>query len=752
MTPNTENAAKEEGSKPLPSSQFWVLQLQMAKSDHKEFWDYGKKVEQRYKNSKDSAQKHSRGKKLQILYSNTETIKAALYARTAKPDVRQRFTQQKNALARTAGDMMERVLSYCSDTTSHDRAFRKGVHDLALPGRGVVWLEYEPQLGTDEKGAEIIVDQKVDDTFVYYRDFLHSPARCWADVWWIARRKLMTRDDMRDAGFKAAESIPLNWMPELEGGKEKEVPDALKRAEVWEIWHKSKKERIFVVEGHPTVARVDPDPYGLSNFWPCAEPCQALTSNDTLIPCALFTQYEDQADDLDEITERISKLTRALKRRGVYDASIKELRRLSKANDNEFVPCENFAAFAATGGLKIAFQTEDLKPIADALLGLYQQRDQLIQSIYEITGISDIMRGSSDASETLGAQQLKAQFGSARIKTMQQDVQRWIRDTLRIKAELVAEHFEPQTLLAITGYELETEAERAADEAQEQAQKMQEWQMAVQQAVQTGQQPPPQPMPEEEDDTEEEPTIDAVVQLLRDDKMRSYQIDVETDSTIFQDAEQEKASRTELLTAMAGFVQQWAPVSQGSAPMMKLGFDMLEFGVRGFQAGRHLEDALEECREALMEAEENPQPPPPDPAVEREKLKMEGDAKRLDADMQLKGMDMELKKMDLQSKGTELEIKRQSMAMDQEAKASELGFKRQQMEMDLTGKRMGLEYEVMAREGDAEKAKKNYEDTSRRLQDTIKLEQIKSEQKQKQPKKVVFERGPDGRITGAVVS
>ena len=120
--------------------------------------------------------------------------------------------------------------------------------------------------------------------------------------------------------------------------------------------------------------------------------------------------------------------------------------------------------------------------------------------------------------------------------------------------------------------------------------------------------------------------------------------------------------------------------------------------------------------------------------------------------MQLKGMDMELKKMDLQSKGTELEIKRQSMAMDQEAKASELGFKRQQMEMDLTGKRMGLEYEVMAREGDAEKAKKNYEDTSRRLQDTIKLEQIKSEQKQKQPKKVVFERGPDGRITGAVVS
>lgn len=623
MTPNTTNADKEDGAKPLPSSQFWVTQLYMAKSDHKDFWDYGKKVEQRYKNAKDAAQKHNRGKKLQILYSNTETIKSSLYARTAKPDVRQRFTQQKNELARTAGDVLERTLSYCADTTHHDRAFRKGVHDLVLPGRGVVWVEYEPVLGKDEGGQEIIVDQKVDDCFVYYRDFLHSPAKSWSEVWWIARRKLMTRDDMKDAGFEAWDKIPLNWAPDMEQ-RDKEVPEALKRAEVWEIWHKSKKERIFVVEGHPQVARVDPDPYGLQGFWPCAEPCQALTCNDTFVPTSLFVQYEDQADDLDEITERISKLTRALKRRGIYDASVKELKRLSKAGDNEFIPSESFAQFAAAGGLKGAFQTEDLKPIADALLGLYQQRDQLIQAIYEITGISDIMRGSSDATETLGAQQLKAQFGSARIKTMQQDVQRWIRDTLRIKAELVAEHYEPQTFLAITGLKLETEAERQAREAQEMAQKMQEWQMQAQQAMKQGQPPPPQPQPEQEDPNDD-PTIDAVVALLRDDKLRSYQIDVETDSTIFQDAEQEKASRTELLTAMAGFVQQWAPVSMGSPPMMKLGFDMLEFGVRGFQQGRHLEEALEEAREALIEQMEQQaqQPPPPDPAAIELKMKEE---------------------------------------------------------------------------------------------------------------------------------
>jgi hypothetical protein len=744
MTPNTENAAKEEGSKPLPSSQFWTLQLSLAKNDHKDFWEYGKKVESRYKNAKDAAQKHNRGKKLQILYSNTETTKAALYARTAKPDVRQRFTQQKNELARVAGDLLERSLSYCADTTSHDRAFRKGVHDLVLPGRGVVFCEYEPTVTVDpETQKEVISDQKVDDCFVYYRDFLHSPARCWADVWWIARRKLMTRDDMKDAGFKDYETIPLNWMPEIEGGKNKEVPDALKRSEVWEIWHKSKKERLFVVEGHPNVARVDADPYGLQNFWPCAEPCQALTGNDTFIPTSLFSQYEDQADDLDEITERISKLTRALKRRGIYDASVKELKRLAKAGDNEFIPSESFAQFAAAGGLKGAFQTEDLKPIADALLGLYQQRDQLIQSIYEITGISDIMRGSSDASETLGAQQLKAQFGSARVKTMQQDVQRWIRDTLRIKAELVAEHFEPQTLLAITGLKLETDVERQAREAQEQAQKLQEWQMQAQQAMQQGQPPPPQPQPEQED-PEDDPTIDAVVRLLRDDKLRSYQIDVETDSTVFQDAEAEKETRTELLTAMAGFMQSWLPVVQvGGAPLRKLGFEMLEFGVRGFKAGRQLEEAIDECREAMEDEEQNPQPPPPDPAIEREKIKMEGDKQKLQADMQLKGMDMELKKMDLQAKGADLQIKQQSLEMDQAAKATELQFKQKQMEMDLTGKRMGMEYDAQGRMADIEHKKEAAK---------VAMDGKAKPEGKKQPRKVVFERGPDGRIVGASIN
>ena len=47
---------------------------------------------------------------------------------------------------------------------------------------------------------------------------------------------------------------------------------------------------------------------------------------------------------------------------------------------------------------------------------LYQQREQIKAVIYELTGLSDIARGASKASETLGAQQLKSQWGSIRLK------------------------------------------------------------------------------------------------------------------------------------------------------------------------------------------------------------------------------------------------------------------------------------------------------------------------------------------------
>lgn len=645
--PDTKSDEAEATTTPKSSS-FWQTQIELAEKQHKPLWDDGAAYEERYKCDRDSVQKAQRGRKFNVIYSNTETMRSAYYARAPKPDVRQRWTQGQDKLSRTVADMIERSLSYSIDTTSHEKAFKAGVKDFTIAGRGVIKVCYEPEMGKADGGQEVITGQKIYCEHVYYKDFLASPAKSWLMVWWVAFRHVMTRDDLANQGFDDADTVPLNWVPD--GYKATDCPEELKRAEIWEVWHKAKRERLWIVKGHPTILRRDADPYQLQEFWPMPEPIQALVTNGSYIPVSIIKSYIDQADELDAVTNRISRLTDALKRRGVYDASVKELKRLARAQDNEYIPADNYAAFVQSGGLKGAFQTEDLKPIADVLMGLYEQRDRLIQAIYETTGVSDIMRGMSQASETATAQQLKANFGSSRMRDMQQDVQRWVRDALRIQAEMICEHFEPDILMQMTGIKLPSLAEVQAQAVQQQMM-----------AAQTGQPMPPQQQPM---------TIDDVMQVMRSDKLRSFQVDIESDSTVFEDASQEKQDRVELLGAMSQFVQGWLPAIQmGGPPMMKLGLEMMAFGVRGFKAGRQMEDAIDEARSMMEQAAQAPpQPEPPDPKVEGEKIKLEGIKMKAEADAQKVHADMAKTQMGMQAAtqkhGLEMERMQAKAAQD----------------------------------------------------------------------------------------
>lgn len=651
MTPEKDDDTPKAMS-PEKASRHWQVQLHLAERTCKEWWDYGSKIEGRYKSDKDSLTRVKKsGKKFAILYSNTETLKTALYARTPKPDVRRRFGD-KNPVARTAAEIIERALAYCSDNTGHDRAYRAGVHDMTLPGRGVVRLKYEaevgqvpevdpmtgqPAIGMDGQPVmtERITEQEVEEHHVYWKDFLWEPNQAWADVQWIAFRHRMTRDDLRENGFEDADAIPMNWEPDPEG-KGKEVPDELKRAEVWEIWCKRSKHRYWIVKGYPKAAKIDPDPYELEGFWPMAEPLSAILGTDSYIPSAFYTSYEDQADDLDELTGRISMLIKALRRRGVYDSSVQELKRLSRAGDNEFIPVDGskYNLMLQQGGLKTAFQTEDIKPLADVLVGLYEQRDRLVAAIYEVSGISDIIRGASNPNETATAQNIKAQFGSMRMRDSQREVQRWIRDSYRIKAELICQNFEPERLAEMTGMD------------------------------------------------QNDPVFQQAVQVLRSDDRRSYQVDIETDSTVFEDAEAEKQARVEFLTAMGGFAQQWLPMIQAVPEMSKLAGAMLSFGVRGFKAGRSLEDEVEEAMDAISQkiAQAAQQPPPPDPAVVKAEAEMKRDEAKFGMEMQGKQMDMQAREaelgMDMQAKQMDLAHKQQSTAIDLEKQMAIAAFQR----------------------------------------------------------------------------
>ena len=652
--PEAQTEKPDEIADPVKASRHWQMQLHSADRDAKDWHEMGCKIETRYRADKDAISKTKRaGKRFAVLYSNTETLKTALYARTPKPDVRRRFGD-RNPVARTVAEILERTLSYCADNTTHDRAYRAGVHDMCLPGRGVVWYVYEaqteavpqidpmtgqPAMGPDGQPVmqDRIADQEVKEEHVYWQDFRWEPGRAWADVTWIGRRHRMTREDLNQNSFEDAAIVPLNWTADVSNRNARDIPEEMKRAEVWEIWCKRTKRRYWIVKGHPKALRIDDDPLELQGFWPIAEPLSAILGTDSFVPAPFYQQYEDQADDLDEITGRISHLVKALRRRGIYDASVTELKRLARAGDNEFIPVDGskYALVVQAGGLKRAFDTEDLKPIADVLVGLYEQRDRLMAAIYEISGISDIIRGSSNPNETATAQNIKAQFGSMRLRDTQRSVQTWIRDGYRIKSEIIAQNFTPQKLAAITGMNAE------------------------------------------------DPVFQQAMQVLRSDELRAYQIDIETDSTVFEDAEAEKQGRVELLTAMGGFAQQWMPVVQVAPEMMKLVGEMMSFGVRGFKAGRSMEDVIDETMQAIQQRMAQPQQPQPDPAM----MKIEAEMKR---DEQRHQMDMQTSQIDQQGKMVDLQAHQQKTAIDLQKAQAMAAFQREtQLVKGLNGSATG---------------------------------------------------------------
>ena len=591
---------QQDQEKLLGPALYWQNELEKADQFERDWRERGMRVVERYRDEREGrALIGPSNTRFNILWANTETLKGALLARMAEPDVRRRFPDP-NPAAREVAILLERALSYGLDVYDGITPMKAALEDYLLPGRGVVWVVYEPVIIKEKIKIEVdgedvaldeveeierLGDQRCRFEYVHWQDYRESPSRSPEDATWRARRHLFTRDDLIGRGFKDAHEIPLNWMPDTNEDNA-DYEEIYNRAEVWEIWCKVTRKRLFIATGYKDVLAEDDDPYELEDFFPTPTPLIAVRTNNTSIPVPEFTLYQDQADELDRVTNRITYLIEGLKRRGVYDASVPELAQLAMAGDNDFVPSDNFASLAQKGGLAGAFQTEDISQVSAVLNGLYTQRMQVLQVIYEVTGISDIIRrGGTKASETATAQQLKAQYGSMRLRRRQDEIEKYIRELYRIKAELIAENYEPEILQRVTGMEV----------------------------------------------------TDEMLEIMRNDKLRNYQIDVETDSTVFADEEETKRTRMEFASVFGDYLIKAIEATRAAPEITPIAFEILKFVAGAWKIGRNFEDVINETEATVMQQLQAMQQQPPQPSpeeaiqqqkimaeLEREKLKQEG--------------------------------------------------------------------------------------------------------------------------------
>jgi hypothetical protein len=65
---------------------------------------------------------------------------------------------------------------------------------------------------------------------------------------------------------------------------------------------------------------------------------------------------------------------------------------------------------------------------------------------------------------------------------------------------------------------------------------------------------------------------DEMLEIMRDDKTRHYQIDVETDSTVFADEEEMKRTRVEFANVMGGYLVQAIEATRSAPEVTPIAF------------------------------------------------------------------------------------------------------------------------------------------------------------------------------------
>lgn len=597
-----------------------------------------------------------------ILHSNVETIVPAIYNSTPVPDIRRRYVEamgeppappqvqegqqpdpralaqfqqamaqwqakeQADKDAKNLGDMVERVISVQIDDNRLDKEIEAQAQDAFLAGRGIVRLRFEASVEGDAVSNERIIPE-----VVAWRDFRMGPATRWDNVPWTAFRHTVSREVLeRD-----------HTNPDMYAAQGPEVPtkdDDCDDIPIWEVWDKFTGKVKFVREHDGRMLNETDDPMGLPGFYPIPCPVQPITLTGKMTPVCPFTVYKKLADELDTITRRINAIMKGLKVRGIAAGELQDIQQLAQAGDNEIVTSSNLEGLAQTKGIENAIMWWPIEQSVKVLKELYVQREQVKTSIYEITGISDIVRGASNPNETLGAQEIKTQWGALRIQKMQRMIERQVRDIFVMMSSLILTKFSLPTLQQMSGIQI----------------------------------------------------TPGMQQFMQNSTLVGYRIDVESDSTVRADLTRKKGEMGEFLQGTGNFFNAIGSVVEQAPEMAEPFTEVYTSFARVFKLGKQAEDALERMGKQAKQAASKPRPNP-------EQDKLNADMKMKQAEFQMKEqaeqrkavreqqseqaklhvesqkaqIDLQKSQTELQIKVVELDLKKQEAAMKLQSKAAE---------------------------------------------------------------------------------
>jgi hypothetical protein len=637
MATETDGQKELFPNTPQGNAQRWQMEFKAAQKELEKWHKQGEKIEKRYLDERSGSQENET--RWNLFSANVNTVKAMLYGKTPAVSVSRKFSDTDDDVARVAGEMAERILNedIQKPTDGYAPAIQHALMDFLLPGLGNVRCRYVMEeemgeekaalMGTHPETGEAIelapvvpaVPQKsseeVETLYVHWKDQLWSPARVFEEVRWWAFQAQMSREELEKRfGKDVARNVPLNAK---RGGVSDDLDsrkaDPWGRANVWEVWSKEDERVYWVVEGHSRTLDEKKDPLGLEGFWPFPRPMAANLTNSKMVPCPEFVLAQDLYDEIDTLSTRIRLLVDAVAVKGVYDSTASGVAKLLTGGAaNTLIPVDNWGMLAEKGGLRGVIDWFPLEAVVAAADKLREYRAELQTTLYQVTGMSDIVRGQAQSSATATEQSIKAKFASVRLQSLQDEFARFASEVQAIRAEIIAKHFDAQTIVERSNV-LQTSDAQLAPQA---------------------------------------------VALLKDEHA-CYRIQVKPEAISLTDYAALKSERTEVLAAVGGFLQMAAPVAQFAPQIAPFMLKMLQWVVAGIKGASEIESVLDQAVSQATQAAQQPppppQPPPPDPKLQA---------------IQLKGqLDTQHKQMDLQHDLMRIQANTQSDAQKQAAQA-----------------------------------------------------------------------------------
>lgn len=679
---------KDDSGKALePSAEVrhWLGEISSAKKREKDYRKDGKEVIDIYSG------KCPDKIPFNILFSNVETLLPALFSQTPRPVVQRRF-KDEDPLGKAAAMAAQRMLEFLCDTNvegyeTFDQAMRYATLDGLLPGRGVTSVKYDAEIIDSDppvvKWEQVCPDSRGWDK-VYF-----GYAKKWSKVPWLAYEEFLDKEECERLFGETVTSKITFTKGEDEDDDEKgtgtggrddaDEQGSRKTALVYQIWDRSGGKRILYISPayNDGYLKEEDDPLGLTGFFNCPRPLQFIEKSNDLLPVAMYKLYENQAKELNKITVRLGRVVEALKVRGLYDGALgADLGRLLEGSDNTLVPTDSASQLSTEKGLDNAIWFMPLEKLIVVATNLVAAREQCKRVIYEITGVSDIIRGQSVASETLGAQKIKESWGTMRLKRLQKEVQRYSRDVLRLMLEIAATKFSVETWASATGLPFVTSAQK--QQAQMIAQMQQ--QQAIAQPQMPGQPPAAPPIDPEIQKALSAPEWEAVLELLKNDMQRSYRIDIETNSTIDVEATEDQKQIGDFMNAMGQLMAGLTPMVETGGMPFEAAQSLLLAVVRRFRFGTEVEDHFKNMK------------PPQKANPEADKAKAE--MAKAQQEMQVRQAEMQMEQQQFQAE----------MQMEQQKSQAEMQMEvmKAKMEAQMT---MQLEQAKMQAQQQSEQTK-----------------------------------------------